>query len=404
MKIVHFSDLHLGYRQYQRQTSMGINQREADIAASFQRAIERVIELRPDIVLIAGDIFHTVRPSNPAILHAFTQFARLSGELNESLIVMIAGNHDTPRTAETGCILKLFAPLGIHVIDSEPQRISWKDGEVSVLAVPYLHGEFPEVSVDPTAKYNVLVAHGAVEGVIPDYQRYIERSVPDISRDQFSEAKWDYVGLGHYHVYQKVGHNAYYSGSLDYTSFDLWGELREESLAGISIDGIGGKGLIEHDLATGEHIFHSLPVSRQVTDLRNIDAASSSAASVDEAIQQRISECPGGIDDRIVRIVVRDIPRHVVHELDHKAIREYKKRALHFHLDTRRPELRARSSVSGSPVKRPSLSDIVREKLQGRPLLEDMSREKFVGLGLEYLQNTAAIAVPSAALSEEDGR
>jgi len=68
VRLLHLSDLHLGFRQFQRTTPAGINQREWDVAQSFTRAIDRVIELRPDLVLIAGDVFHTVRPTNPAIL------------------------------------------------------------------------------------------------------------------------------------------------------------------------------------------------------------------------------------------------------------------------------------------------------------------------------------------------
>ena len=77
MRLVHLADLHLGFRQYQRLTPAGVNQREADVARSFVRAVDQTIALRPDLVVIAGDVFHTVRPSNPAILHAFKQFVRL---------------------------------------------------------------------------------------------------------------------------------------------------------------------------------------------------------------------------------------------------------------------------------------------------------------------------------------
>ena len=86
MRLVHLADLHIGYRQYQRLTPAGINQREADVAATFRRAIDKTIELRPDFVLIAGDVFHSVRPSNPAILHAFLQFARLVSSLPDAKI------------------------------------------------------------------------------------------------------------------------------------------------------------------------------------------------------------------------------------------------------------------------------------------------------------------------------
>ncbi|HEU4990688.1 MAG TPA: metallophosphoesterase, partial [Gemmatimonadaceae bacterium] len=65
MRVVHLSDLHLGFRQYQRLTPLGANQREADVALTFKRTVDRVIALHPDLVVIAGDVFHSVRPTNP---------------------------------------------------------------------------------------------------------------------------------------------------------------------------------------------------------------------------------------------------------------------------------------------------------------------------------------------------
>ena len=99
MRIVHLSDIHLGYRQYQRLTAGGINQREADVAGTFRRAIDAVIELRPDLIVVGGDVFHSVRPSNPSILHAFAQFSRLRSALPETVIVMVAGTIATETTS-----------------------------------------------------------------------------------------------------------------------------------------------------------------------------------------------------------------------------------------------------------------------------------------------------------------
>src|SRR5476649_1665700 len=135
MRLVHLSDLHLGYRQYQRLTPGGINQREADVAATFRVSIDRVIALAPDLVVIAGDIFHTVRPTNQAILHAFMQFSRLVRALPDADVVLVAGNHDTPRSAEMGGILQLFSQLGMNVVDREPMRLSFPKWDLSVLAV-----------------------------------------------------------------------------------------------------------------------------------------------------------------------------------------------------------------------------------------------------------------------------
>ena len=77
MKLAHLADVHLGFRQYHRQTPQGINQREADVAQAFRRAVDDVIAARPDLVVVAGDLFHSVRPINAAILDSFNQFRRL---------------------------------------------------------------------------------------------------------------------------------------------------------------------------------------------------------------------------------------------------------------------------------------------------------------------------------------
>ena len=66
LRLAHLADLHLGLRQFTRQTPVGINQREADVARAFRHAVDGVIAAAPDAVLIAGDVFHSVRPTNPS--------------------------------------------------------------------------------------------------------------------------------------------------------------------------------------------------------------------------------------------------------------------------------------------------------------------------------------------------
>jgi hypothetical protein len=79
--------------------------------------------------------------------------------------------------------------------------------------------------------------------------------------------------------------------------------------------------------------------------------------------------------------------------MDAKALRDMKRRAMHFNVDIRRPELVHRSA-GGAPWRRPSLAEVLREKLETRPLSGDIDRAAFVALGLEYLANAdAATAV-----------
>ncbi len=390
MRLVHLSDIHLGFRQYQRQTPAGINQREADVAGSLRRVIDAVIELRPDLVLIAGDVFHTVRPTNPAILHAFLQFSRLMQMLPSTTVVMVAGNHDTPRTRETGCILRLFSPLGITVVEGDAKRIPFHEHDLSILAVPDMPGKKPPLEPDPAAKYNILLLHGEIEGVLPRYGRELDRSPMEITQKELGAERWDYVALGHYHVYRSVAPNAFYAGSLDYTSTNPWGELAEEREAGI-----GGKGIIVHDLAKNTHKFHPIPPERQWVDLTPLSGAGLSPASLDEAIREALDKCEGGIDEKIVRLVVRDVPRHILRELDHKSLREYKRKALHFHLDTRRPEIVRPEKGQAAPGRRASLADTVRDKLRSRSLTENIDREALVELGLHYLREADLMAGPA---------
>lgn len=383
MRLVHLSDLHLGYRQYQRVTPTGKNQREADVAASFTRAIDKVIALAPEVVLIGGDVFHTVRPTNPAILHAFRQFSRLREALPNAIVVLVAGNHDMPRSSETTCILRLFEPLGFHIADVEPRRLHFPEHDLAILAVPDLPPGSVDLSPDLNVRHNVLLLHGEVEGALPEGAREDERASMAIPTAAVSHERWDYVALGHYHVYRKVGPNAYYCGSLDYTSTNSWGEYAEEKAAKLP-----GKGMIERDLDTGKQTFHALPVTRKVIDLPALAGRGMSATDLDAAIAAAVEKCPdGGIDGKVVRLVVKDVPRHVVRELDHQRLREYQRRALHFVLDGRRPSVvRTSTAESGAPGRRPSLADTLRESLRSRVLTSDIDRDRLVELGGHYLR------------------
>jgi hypothetical protein len=174
---------------------------------------------------------------------------------------------------------------------------------------------------------------------------------------------------------------------------ELWRELPEEQKTGP-----GGKGIIEHDLLTGAHTFHSIPPLRRWVDLPPLSGAGLSPASLDEEIRATVEKLDGGIDDKIVRLVVSDVPRHILRELDHKALREYKRKALQFHLDTRRPEIVRPDAGQGGPGRRASLADTVRDKLRSRVLTENIDREVLVELGLHYLREADLVAGPA----EED--
>jgi hypothetical protein len=392
MKIVHISDLHLGLRQYQRQTMNGINQREADVANAFRKAVDRIIEIKPDVVLIGGDIFHAVRPGNTAILHAYWQFSKLTQSLPDTIFVMIEGNHDKPRTREAGNIIRLFSSLGVTVVDTEPKRLSFRDGELSIFAVPAMVYPRPRFDPDPSAKYNVVLIHGLVDGLVKRYGSLTERADGDLTLQELAADKWDYIALGHYHTYHQLAPNAYYSGSIEYSGTNIWGEVDDEIEHGLRKHGeVSAKGFIVRDLASKEHRFENIPVARRVVDLPAIQASGLTASELSDAICSRVDACQGGIDDLVVRLVVWDVPRHILRDLDHRKIREFKRRALHFLLDARRPQP-VRIDASGAPGRRASLTDTVRSMLESRTITPGIDRKRLVDLGLHYLNEAERLA------------
>ena len=382
MKLAHLADIHLGFRQYHRHTAGGINQREADIANAFRGTVDTLLVEQPDVVLIAGDFFHSVRPTNQAIIFAFQQLQRIRAALPNTPIILMAGNHDTPRSRETGEILSLFRALDLEVVATEARRLSYPDLDLSILAVPHqaLLGDVrPDLRPEGKATYEVLAMHAEIAGTFPSDRAALEYGGAVVQPADVDPAAWTYVALGHYHVQSQLAPNMWYCGALEYTSTNPWGELADEAERGLT-----GKGWLLVDLTTGQVTRRPVPVARRFIDLPSIEGADLSAAELDRLIGDRVHSLADGLTDNVARQVVYDVPRHVGRDMDHTTIRAYKADALHYHLDLRRPEARRAVGV-GAPGRRQTLPELVTEYLEKRPLPEAIGRERFVKTGTELI-------------------
>jgi hypothetical protein len=341
---------------------------------------------------VAGDLFHSVRPTNAAIVFAFRQFQRLREALPDAPVILIAGNHDTPRSAETGSILGLFSELGVDVASTESRRLSYPALGLSVLAVPHAAltaGERPSLRPEGPERHHVLVIHGEVEGILPGERGALEYGGALITPAELDAASWSYVAFGHYHVRHELGPRAWYAGALDYVSPNLWGELHDEASRQIN-----GKSWLLADLESGSVVPQPVAPARRVVDLPAIRGEGLGAAELDALITARVAAVEGGVADQVVRLVVHDVPRHVMRELDHTAIRALKAEALHFHLDVRRPELHRETGL-GAPGQRQTLPEMVRAYLAHRALPANVDRERFVTVGTELVE--AAEREPAAS-------
>ena len=393
MKLAHLADLHLGFRQFDRQTSKGANQREVDVAEALRRAVDDILEQKPDLIVIAGDLFHSVRPTNAAILYCFRQLHRVRTGLPNSPIVVIAGEHDTPRSTETGSILRLYEALGVEIAVEEARRIVLPKLDCAVLAVPQqalAKADRPALRPEPGGPtLNVLVTHG-VYGGLGEERGTMEYGGAQLTRELLAPEKWDYIALGHYHTAQSVATNAWYAGSLEYLPPNPWGQIQDDQDAAKGKKRRAGKGYLLVELPGARVTFRPIEPARRHIDLPFIQGAGLNAKELDAAIAERLNAVK--IDDQIVRLVVWDVDRATTRDLDHAAIRAYKARALNFQLDLRRPQgQRAGGGAAtlGPGVRRQTLTDTVREFLGRRPLDAELNRETFVKLGVDYLEAAA---------------
>ncbi len=224
MKIIHFSDTHLGYNDLDILNEENINQREADFYDAFSQVVEQIKKLKPNFVLHTGDLFHRSSPSNRAITFALEQFKIINAL--KIPFILIAGNHSTPRTNLSSPILKIFENFeNIHVsYNQEYKKMEFADAIFHTL--PHMNDETTalsqielcEANIDASKK-NIMMMHCSV-GATYLMQEFGEWVFPR-EREYIFE-KMDYVALGHWHGFGQVGKhaNVYYSGSTERTSLN----------------------------------------------------------------------------------------------------------------------------------------------------------------------------------------
>lgn len=319
LNICHLADIHLGFRRYHRVTKEGFNQREVDVGLAFREAVQKIVTSNFDIVLIAGDLFHTVRPSNTVLAFAFRMMKVLSARCP---VVIIAGNHDSPKRVDTGSALRLFAEIpNVFVADRSYQRFTFPEISLCVHALPHhAVGEIEryDLRADDDSRFQVLLTHAQIgESWMSDY------GGTTVSLDSLRQSEWDYIALGHVHQFQELSRNAAYSGSIEFTSTNIWAEAEQR------------KGYLSVSLPGPVITFENLHSPREVVVLSPIDAYELEADEVNQRIFDALDGIPGGLDGKIVRLEVTRLNRAILRHIDHKRLRSYRSRALNLSLPIR---------------------------------------------------------------------
>lgn len=303
LRIAHFSDTHLGYRALGKtDPDTGRNQRAVDFERAFTAVVDDILRQNVDLVIHSGDVFHHTRPSWPALRCFIRQMRRL--EQAKLPVVVIAGNHDTPRLRTNGSafsVLELALPDIRFIAGYEAEQFPLDELNLTVAAVPHgaLTNPDPPLVLPQPETRNILVTHGMVPGLIPKTGR--EPGEEELSEGLLN-AGFDYVALGHYHVWGGQGHRAWYAGSTERTG---WGD--EDVTPGYLIVELADS----DDEPLPKHI--DLP-TRPMLRLRAIDGEGRTARELADLILERakILDAP----EAMVRVELRDTPRPIRRETE----------------------------------------------------------------------------------------
>ena len=218
MRLIHLSDLHLG----KRLNEFSLIEDQEFILREIYSIIS---EERPDIIVIAGDIYDKPVPSAEAV-RLFDDFLTKAAEQTKHIFV-ISGNHDSAERIAFGS--HIMEKSGIHmspVYDGNivPTILSDEYGAFGVYMLPFIKPVsvrrfFPDTEIETYtdavntavdamnadfSRRNILITHQFVTGAQKSDSEEISVGGTD-NVDSSAFDGFDYVALGHIHSPQNVG-------------------------------------------------------------------------------------------------------------------------------------------------------------------------------------------------------
>ncbi len=287
MRVAHLSDLHLGFRAFPR-AERGRNLRERDVGEAFRRAMQEVARLRPEAVLLTGDLFDRPDPHPSAYLALQRGLGQLRQQLPAAPILAIAGARDTPlHPAESGPVAWLDGLPGVEAAAGAPRSVRVRSLGLHALLVPHralASPPWPELRPDPEARWNLLLLRGLPVGAVGE-----DHTPPPVPLDPRG---WSYIAVGGPHAPGgSVGAEGW-AGALERPEHDPWAAGLEE------------RGFLTIDLESGSREFHPLP-GRPIVDLASVRVERETPADGARRLRDLLEGTPGGVEGKLVRIRLR---------------------------------------------------------------------------------------------------
>lgn len=243
MKLLHFSDLHIGMENYTKLDPVtGLTTRLLDFFNTFDFIVEKAFEEQVDVVLFAGDAYKT-RDPNPTQQRGFGE--RIRKLAKKIPVVLVVGNHDTPNAEGKANTLDIYSALEIENVwvSRKPEllQIPTLSGNLQIITLPWLHkNDYKQVAEKLKLMYEkikpdspaILASHAEIEGAVFGSEKGLAiGNDVTIPLPLFQDKRLSYVALGHIHKHQVLsnppagGPLIVYSGSPERIDF---GEEKEE--------------------------------------------------------------------------------------------------------------------------------------------------------------------------------
>lgn len=256
MRILHFSDLHLGIETYGHiDPATGLHTRIQDFVHSLEFVVDLAITQKVDLVLFTGDAYKNCDPNPTHQRELACQIRRLQQAAIP--LVIVVGNHDTPTAFGKATSVDIFTALGLEntwvMRRPELLEIETRHGSVQIAGLPWptrhllrtyeAYKDLPQAAInekiieicqtqiDAFARQikpqrpAILMAHiTAAEAALSGSERTaIIGQDPSLLTSTLANPAFSYVALGHVHKHQNLNPDVsppvVYAGSIERITF-----------------------------------------------------------------------------------------------------------------------------------------------------------------------------------------
>lgn len=243
MRILHTADWHLG-------RTLGNHSLLEDQAYVLRQFIELAVETRPDVIVIAGDLYDRSVPPADAVTLLDDTLHELTSRCGAPVIA-ISGNHDSQQRLDFGA--RLLRHRGLHLFGSLESAGVVTVGDTAFVAVPFaepaaVRSAYPGYTgqdhhsalaflletLRPAEGRAVAIAHAFVAGGVESAsERALSVGTAGMVGVEVFRG-FAYAALGHLHRPQTLGRARYAGSLLKYSTSEA---AQKKSVTLVDLDG-----------------------------------------------------------------------------------------------------------------------------------------------------------------------